>query len=233
MPKLIFSIMCGRFAQFLFESLLKEHSVVCPPGIDLSANYNVAPSQPVFTVVQHEGVKYLEKLNWGLVPFWAKDVSIGNKMINSRLETIATKPSFKAAFKYRRCLIPANGFYEWKGERGNKQPYYFTLPTGKPFAFAGLWETWKPKDASDTEISHRSCTIITTKAGPSVQDIHSRMPVILSPDVYNRWLDPRNRDIKNLKELLQKESSRELKKHPVSKRVNRVQNNTPDLIIPV
>lgn len=225
--------MCGRFAQFLFESLLKEHSIVCPPGIDLSANYNVAPSQQVIAIVQYEDVKHLEKLSWGLVPFWAKDISIGNKMINARLETVSTKPSFTAAFKHRRCLIPANGFYEWKGEKGNKQPYYITLPSEEPLAFAGLWETWSPMNVSDYETPYKSCTIITTEASPSVQDIHTRMPAIMAPASYDKWLDPRIHNIKELEEILQNGLCSELKSRPVSKLVNRVQNNTPDLITPL
>jgi putative SOS response-associated peptidase YedK len=135
----------------------------------------------------------LEKLHWGLVPFWAKDISIGIKLINARAETIASKPSFRNAFKKRRCLIPADGFYEWKGPKGQKQPMLITLPESKPFAFAGLWETWNKKDDQDT--IYKSCTIITTEASDSVREIHHRMPAILKPEMYESWLDPLNQNI--------------------------------------
>jgi putative SOS response-associated peptidase YedK len=135
----------------------------------------------------------LEKLHWGLVPFWAKDISIGNKLINARAETIASKPSFRNAFKKRRCLIPADGFYEWKGPKGQKLPMLITLPESKPFAFAGLWETWNKKDDQDT--IYKSCTIITTEASDSVREIHHRMPAILKPEMYESWLDPLNQNI--------------------------------------
>jgi putative SOS response-associated peptidase YedK len=128
----------------------------------------------------------LEKLHWGLVPHWAKDISTGYKMINARVETVSSKPSFRDAFKKRRCLILADGFYEWKGEKGQKQPFFITLPDEKPFAFAGLWETWRDKDKQ--EDSYRSCTIITREASESLKDIHDRMPSVLNPDSYDAWL---------------------------------------------
>jgi putative SOS response-associated peptidase YedK len=164
------------------------------------------------------------------VPFWAKDPSIGNRMINARAETVAEKPSFKNAFKKRRCLIIADGFYEWKGPKGQKQPMLITLPDKKPFAFAGLWESWQKKDP---EAVYRSCSIITTEASASIRDIHHRMPVILKPDVYATWLNPENQDITALKNILIKECLNQLVSYPVSKKVNSTRNNDASFLDPI
>jgi len=150
----------------------------------------------------------LDKFHWGLVPFWAKDISIGNRMINARAESIAEKPAFREAFKNRRCLIPADGFYEWMGQAGKKQPVFITLPDRKPFAFAGLWETWQNKN--DANSIYQSCTIITTRASDSFRAIHHRMPAILAPRVYAAWLDPANHDAAALGEMLKNEIITEL-----------------------
>jgi putative SOS response-associated peptidase YedK len=165
------------------------------------------------------------------VPFWAKDISIGTRMINARAETIETKPSFRNAFKKGRCLIPADGFYEWKGPKGQKQPMFITLPESKPFAFAGLWETWHKKD--DPNMIYKSCTIITTEASDSVREIHPRMPAILKPEMYELWLDPLNQNVNELKHILQTGIVTELVSHAVSKNVNSVKNNEPSNIIPL
>jgi len=151
-------------------------------------------------------------------------------MINARSESIAEKPSFRNAFKKRRCLILADGFYEWKGEKGRKQPMFITLPDRKPFAFAGLWETWN-KDDQDT--IHKSCTIITTQASESIRDIHHRMPVILKPPAYESWLDPGNQNVVELGKMLKNEIVTELVSYPVSKQVNSTRNNDPSCIEPI
>ncbi|UCE51313.1 MAG: SOS response-associated peptidase [Desulfobacterales bacterium] len=200
-------------------------------GCDITANYNVAPSQEILAIFKHEGENWLDKFHWGLVPFWAKDTSIGNRMINARAETVAEKPSFRNAFKKRRCMILADGFYEWKGEKGRKQPMFITLPDRKPFAFAGLWEVWNKKD--DPDSTYRSCTILTTEASESIRDIHHRMPVILKPDVYEPWLNPENQEIVGLKNILAHGIQTELVSHPVSKQVNSVKNNDPSCIDPI
>ena len=149
-------------------------------------------------------------------------------MINARSESIAEKPSFRSAFKKRRCLIPADGFYEWKGEKGRKQPMFITSPDRKPFAFAGLWETWRKKD--DPDSTYKSCTIITTRASDSIRDIHHRMPVILKPSAYESWLDPGNQDAAELEKILENEIITELVSYPVSKQVNSTRNNDSSCI---
>ena len=184
--------MCGRFVGFRSLDELKGFFPIDKAACEAISNYNVAPSQEILAIAKYQSENWLVKFHWGLVPFWAKDVSIGNKMINARSESIAEKPSFRNAFKKRRCLILADGFYEWKGEKGRKQPMFITLPDHKPFAFAGLWETW---NTGDQDSIYKSCTIITTQAGESIRDIHHRMPVILNPPAYESWLDPGNQDV--------------------------------------
>ena len=222
--------MCGRFVGFRSLDELKGFFPIDKAACEAISNYNVAPSQEILAIAKYEGENWLVKFHWGLVPFWAKDISIGNRMINARSESIAEKPSFRNAFKKRRCLIPADGFYEWKGEKGKKQPMFITLPDHEPFAFAGLWETWK-KD--DQELNYKSCTIITTQASESIRDIHHRMPVILKPPAYESWLDPGNQNVVELGEMLKNEIVTELASYPVSKQVNSTRNNDPNCIEPI
>jgi len=155
--------MCGRFVQYSPLQTIQQMLDVGTVSFEVIPNYNVAPTQKIITVIKHNNENKLEKLHWGLVPFWAKDISIGSRMINARAETVSQKPSFRNAFRKRRCLIPADGFYEWKGEKGNKQPYYVSIPSGEPFSFAGLWETWTDKETGEESV-YKSCTIITTAA---------------------------------------------------------------------
>ena len=223
--------MCGRFVQFSSLRTLESYFPIETIGVDVAASYNIAPTQHILAIIQQNGLR-LEKLHWGLVPSWAKDVSGASKLINARAETVAQKPSFREAFKRRRCLILADGFYEWKGEKGSKQPYFIALPSSRPFAFAGLWEAWRGKDADDDR-EYRSCTIITTAASESLQAIHHRMPVILQPEAYNVWLDPRIQAAEPLNDLLQHQHVREMQYHRVSKLVNRVQNNSAACIQPI
>ena len=222
--------MCGRFVGYRSLDELKEFFPIDCCASEVAANYNVAPAQEILAIYKHQGQNWLDKFHWGLVPFWAKDSSIGSRMINARAETIAEKPSFRSAFKKRRCLIIADGFYEWKGPKGQKQPMFITLPDKKPFAFAGLWETWDQKDQPSP---YRSCTIITTEAGEAMRDIHHRMPVILKPEAYAFWLNPDNQDIAGLKTILQKELLTDLVSYPVSKQVNSARNNAASCIEPV
>jgi putative SOS response-associated peptidase YedK len=222
--------MCGRFAGFRPLEELIEHFPIDVSKVETSENYNVAPSREVLAVARYEGKNHLVKFYWGLVPFWAKDKSIGNRMINSRSETAATKPSFRAAFRKRRCLILADGFYEWKGDKGKKQPMFLTLPDGNPFAFAGLWEMWDNKGKEGTPF--RSCTILTREASESVKPIHHRMPVILRPEAYEDWLNPQNRDINLLQSIIENKIYMELTSVPVSKQVNSVRNNDRNNILP-
>jgi putative SOS response-associated peptidase YedK len=220
--------MCGRFVGFNTLEMLKEHFPIDVADVQVTANYNVAPTQEILSVARHENKNHLLNYHWGLIPFWAKDLSIGNKLINARSETVATKPSFRTAFKKRRCLIPSNGFYEWKGSKGQKQPMFLTLPEGNPFAFAGLWEIWDNKGMEPTP--YRSCTILTQKASESVLPIHHRMPIILKPEAFDTWLDPENQEINSLMEIIQKQIYTELTSVPVSKLVNSVRNNGPENI---
>jgi len=225
------AVMCGRFVQFSSLRTLEKYFNFQAGPADITASYNIAPTQKVPVLIQREEY-HLENIHWGLVPSWAKNLSGASRLINARAETAATKPSFRAAFKRRRCLILADGFYEWHGEKGQKQPWFITTPVDQPIAFAGLWEVWKSRDSATQQTDYRSCTIITTEASESVRDIHHRMPVILQSDAYARWLDPENQNVQDLESILQTENISELKSYPVSKQVNRVQNNTPSNIKP-
>ncbi|HUV76519.1 MAG TPA: SOS response-associated peptidase [Desulfobacterales bacterium] len=224
--------MCGRFVQNSPLHTIQQIFDVETPLLEVVPNYNVAPTQKILSIVKHENKNRLETLHWGLVPFWAKDISIGSRMINARAETVAEKPSFRNAFKKRRCLIPADGFYEWKGKKGAKQPHYISSLSVEPFAFAGLWEKWTDKESDDDTV-YKSCTIITTAARGSIREIHDRIPVILSPEFHEKWLNTDMQDPKALKIILREGMVHDLKYHPVSKRVNAVKNNDPSCIEPI
>jgi putative SOS response-associated peptidase YedK len=204
--------MCGRFSLRTSGKAVADFFGL-PEIPTLPARFNIAPTQPVPAVrvgPEHEG-RGLALLRWGLIPAWAADLIIGNRMINARAETAATKPTFRKAFRQRRCLIVADGFYEWKKFNGRKQPYYIRLQDGQPFAFAGLWERW---NRGDSPID--SCTILTTDANELVGSIHDRMPVILDPGDYDLWLDPDVQDPKRLEPLLVPYTSEAMAAWPVS-----------------
>ena len=222
--------MCGRFVGFRDLKELKKVFPIDRAACEVVENYNVAPSQQILCIIPYGNENRLEKFHWGLVPFWADDTSVGSRMINARAETIATKPSFRNAFRNRRCLILADGFFEWKGKKGHKQPIFITLPDNQPFGFAGLWEIWK-KNASDS--GYKSCTIITTEASESIREIHHRMPAVLKPETYLSWLDSKNKDVDDLTNMLRTGIITEFVSHPVSKQVNSVQHNMPDNIVPL
>ena len=222
--------MCGRFVRHSSLRLIEQTFNVDAAQIQSASSYNIAPSQKVLAVVGGDS-RRLTELHWGLVPFWAKDKRIGNRLINARAETVAEKPSFRSAFAKRRCLIVADGFYEWKGPKGDKQPFYFTLPDGSVFGFAGLWEAWESGSASSE--TYRSCTIITTEASQSVGAIHHRMPVILRPDMHASWLDSSPQSTDGLKHVLAKGRIGQLVHHPVSRKVNSTRNNEPACIDPI
>src|SRR5512143_99985 len=207
--------MCGRFARYSLSRELERFFNAQPAAFEIPPSYNVAPTQEIPVIVQLEDARHIKKRYWWLVPFWAKDTSIGSRMINARVETITSKPAFKAALKQRRCLIPANGFYEWKGKSGNKQPYYFHLASGEPFAFAGLYEIWEDKEAPPEAGPYKSCTIITMDASDSVRDVHNRMPLILKPDAYDEWLDPEIKEPDKIERILKKGYVKVLKRYPV------------------
>src|SRR5437016_4788822 len=175
--------MCGRFTLSTDIKTVAEKFGV-PPTLQAAPRYNVAPTQEVVSILSN-GSAHMEWLQWGLIPSWAKDESIGSKMINARAETLAEKPSFKRLLRSRRCLVVADGFYEWKKEQGSKTPMYIMLKDGSPFAFAGLWDLWRSPDGQEIH----SCTIVTTEPNGVVASIHDRMPAILTPDARSIWLD--------------------------------------------
>jgi putative SOS response-associated peptidase YedK len=219
--------MCGRFVGYRNLEALKAHFPIDRVEATLIPNYNVAPTQMIPAIVRQDDENVPRTFKWGLVPFWVKDPSIGNKMINARSETVESKPSFRNAFQKRRCLIPADGFYEWKGPKGSKQPVFITLPGEELFGFAGLWEVWD--DKGKAEEPPYTCTIITTDASPSIQEIHHRMPVILTPEAFEDWIEE-STDTDALKEILRSQFQKELAFRPVSKAVNKVDNNSVKLI---
>ena len=176
--------MCGRFTLTLDPAELQDlFGLAGPPPADLRPRFNIAPSQPV-AVIANNADRQVELFRWGLIPAWAKDPQIGARLINARAETLAEKPAFRTALKRRRCLILADGFYEWKREGARKQPMYFQLDQGQPFAFAGLWESW----AAPGQPPLQSCAIITTRPNAVVAPVHDRMPAILPPEAYGAWL---------------------------------------------
>lgn len=216
--------MCGRYTLTIdIDAVAKAFHVA--PTLQTAPRYNIAPTQEVIGIL-HDERKHLDFLRWGLIPSWAKEESIGAKMINARAETLAEKPSFKRLLQGKRCLIVADGFYEWKQESSGKTPMYFTLPNHEPFAFAGLWDTWKRPDGQ----SIRTCTIITTEPNDLVAPIHNRMPVILPTDAQEEWLDPAQHDTHVLQQLLKAYTASAMFVHPVSKKVNSPHYDSADLI---
>jgi putative SOS response-associated peptidase YedK len=230
--------MCGRFVSSSPpDELAKYFDVEAVATTVFEPNFNVAPSLDVYVVVETGGVRRLDSFRWGLVPFWAKDPTSGNKMINARADTVTEKSTYKRAFTKRRCLIPADGFYEWKQVSGQKakQPYFIHRADGEPMAFAGLWEVWRPKDERGNDAAAdplRSCTIITGEPNDKVAEIHDRMPVMLPPGAWAAWLDPQNDDLETLGQLLVPAPSKLLVLHPVGPMVNNVRENGPELIEP-
>ena len=188
--------------------------------------YNVAPTQEVLTVTSDGAENGGQFMKWGLIPFWAKDPSIGSRMINARAETVAEKPSFRQAFQKRRCLVLADGFYEWRKEGRLKVPMRIVLKSGEPFGFAGLWETWRSPEGELV----RSCTIVTTVPNAVMEPIHNRMPVILAKETETLWLDPANSDTAELRELLVPYPAGEMEAYEVSRLVNSPGQDLPDCI---
>jgi putative SOS response-associated peptidase YedK len=222
--------MCGRFTLTVDTAGLQQAfpQFTPPPGPKMPPRYNIAPTQPI-AVVPNKGKNQVELMVWGLIPSWAKDPKIGNQMINARGETIAEKPAFRSAYKRRRCLIFADGFYEWRKEGKIKIPTYIRLRdddgvVGAPFAMAGLWETWN-------DIA--TCTIITTEANEFMKTMHDRMPVILPSDCYEEWLDPAERPAEKLQHLIAQYPAKYFVSHAVSTAVNNAKHDAPDCIASV
>jgi putative SOS response-associated peptidase YedK len=211
--------MCGRFAQRTSPRELARTFGVAVP--EVKARYNIAPTQEVLAVRQQAEARAAVMLRWGLIPAWARDPAIGQKLINARSETVSEKPSFREAFKARRCLVPADGFYEWRREGARKQPYYFQLRDGRPFAFAGLWECWRGADGEPVE----TCAILTTEANEVLRPVHDRMPVILAPEDYDLWLARRVGNASDVRLLLRPYPAALMTSHPVGRRMNDVRHD--------
>jgi putative SOS response-associated peptidase YedK len=222
--------MCGRFTLLApGESIADLFQL--PETPHLAPRYNIAPTQPVAAVRVNRDTRRREltHFHWGLIPRWAKDPKIGSRMINARSETAAEKPSFRVAFKYRRCLVPADGFYEWQKMNGRKQPVRIQMGDGRPFAIAGLWEHWSSPDGSELE----SCTLLTTEPNDLLKPVHNRMPVILAPADFDRWLDPGAQHPGEVQDLLRPYPSGEMRFYPVSTHVNNPRNEDPRCIEPL
>lgn len=222
--------MCGRFAQKETPQRLADYfRAACT--VDFEPRYNIAPSAKIVTVTADRNERrHLNRMKWGLIPAWSKDPSIGNKLANARCETVAEKPSFRSAFKYRRCLIPASGFYEWKTEAGKKHPWYISFRSGEPLAMAGLWETWQPEGADPVE----TCCIITTGPNELMKTIHDRMPVILDSSQWDQWLSPGVKQTDSLLPMMTPHDDSVMQAWPVTRELNRVGlRDDPGLIEPV
>jgi putative SOS response-associated peptidase YedK len=252
--------MCGRYAssrrpEDLAEEFEIDRATVTETVTEpLAPDYNVAPTKEVYAVVtrppQHEsdsseeepGERQLRVLRWGLVPFWAKDPAIGSKMINARMETVDQKPAFRRAFAKRRCLIPADGYYEWyateqrtKAGKPLKQPFFIHPQDGSVLAMAGLYEIWRDptRDDDDPQRFRWTCTVLTTSAEDSLGHIHDRMPLLVERDRYAQWLDPTRSDPSELRGLLVPAAPGRLEAYPVTTQVNSVRNNGPELLEPL
>lgn len=223
--------MCGRYTLSVPLSNLVDAFDISPPDFDYKPRYNIAPTQEAPVIAEDEGGRRMGLLRWGLVPFWAEDPGIGSRMINARSETVARKPAFRSALRHRRCLVPADGFYEWKkvgegkGGKPAKTPFWIHHVGGKLFAFAGLWERWQPGNRPPLY----TFTILTTEAAPDIRRIHPRMPVILPAPRRSDWLDPSS-DPVNLLESLRDFPAIPLQAHPVSTLVNSPGNDSPACI---
>jgi putative SOS response-associated peptidase YedK len=219
---------CGRFAYFVpTEQLLREYQLRSAPSF--MARYNVAPSQNIVAIRQSaEGDRQASLLKWGLVPHWAKDPSIGNRMINARGETVAQKPAFRQALRRRRCIIPVSGFYEWGPSRAGKWPYFICAKDAPLLSLAGLWERWSGGDGEPLE----SCTIVTVPSSVALERVHERMPLCLPESAYGEWLDPQT-PAEDCLRLLETEPRAEFDIRPVSRAVNSPRNDTSALVDPV
>ena len=215
--------MCGRYRLSRSKQIIEEYFDSAPWDENWTPRYNIAPTQPVPVVRQNPSkpVRQISTMRWGLIPHWARDGSIASTTINAKSKTAATKPAFRDPLKLRRCLIPADGFYEWKRTATSKQPYCFEVREGELFAFAGLWDGWK--DSTGQWI--KTCSILTTTPNALTATVHDRMPVILRPDSYGLWLDPGMQDVAAISELLKPYDAGSMRSYPVSARINHVAND--------
>ncbi len=221
--------MCGRFTLHLPPELLAEIFGLLEIPV-FPARYNIAPTQMIAVVKDASGGRNrLDFLHWGLIPHWAKDRKIGQKMINARAETVHEKPAFRHAIRHRRCLVPASGFFEWRHEDKGKIPLYVRLKDGSPMVFAAIWESWQAPEGETVE----SCAILTTSSNELIEPLHDRMPVILHSGEFRLWLDPEISDPAKLRHLYRPYPSDLMEMYPVSSLVNSPRNESPDLITPV
>jgi putative SOS response-associated peptidase YedK len=232
--------MCGRFALYTPPARLARYfgASLGEGAENEHPSWNVAPTDEVLGVRDRptDGgppERTLLTFRWGLIPWWSKDTKSASRLINARRETVLTKPSFREAFEKRRIIVPADGFYEWRRTKsGGKQPHYFTRADGAPMAMAGLAERWRDTHLPPDAPAIRSCTVITTTAGPDMDGVHDRMPVLLDPATFDLWLDPANEDVEELRALLSPLPAGTVAHHPVGARVGNVRNNDPELIAP-
>jgi len=223
--------MCGRYASSRdARDLVDAFEVEEPPDEVLPPSWNVAPTDPVYAVLQRSGVRSLRVLRWGLVPSWAKDAKGAARLINARQETVTSKPAFRAAYARRRCLLPADGYYEWQVVGGRKQPWYLTSPDGRPLAMAGLYEVWSPRPDAGPAERLWTCTVITTEAADDTGQIHDRTPLLVPRAEWARWLDP---ELEDPGHLLVPAVSGALDAWPVGAAVGNVRNDGPELVQPV
>ncbi len=217
--------MCARYSLFS-RQLFQQEFDLAADGVE--PHYNIAPTDVAPIIVETEHGRALEPMQWGLVPSWSKDPAIGQKLINARAETLAEKPSFRTAFKRRRCLVPADGFFEWKGEKGSKQPFFIRMKSQSPFAFAGLWEHWEGVDGELTTF-----TIVTTEPNELLATVHTRMPVIIARSDYDAWLDHNVQNGELLIPLLTPYAAEEMEMYPVTKAMSNPSYESPTIVEPV
>ncbi len=220
--------MCGRYKLTTPTGVIIEDFKIRAGRLNLEARYNIAPTQSAPVVRNTDAGRTMSMMRWGLIPSWAKDAKIAFSTINARAETVAEKPAFRDALKFRRALVVADGFYEWKDEAGGKQPYLFSRADGKPMAFAGFWERWIPNGPAAEAIE--SFTIIVTSANELIRAVHDRMPVILEPADFDAWLDAEGQATTNVMPLLKPRAAEGMTMTPVSRAVNSVRNEGPELL---
>jgi putative SOS response-associated peptidase YedK len=225
--------MCNRYRLTRSKACLAEHFLASDESgeIEDRPRYNIAPTQPVITVRKEQGKKsrHLTTMRWGLIPYWAKDINIGTRTLNARSETVTKTPAFRESILRKRCLIPADGFYEWRKMGSVKQPYCFEVGEGEVFALAGLWDEWRSPDGKMIE----SCTILTTSANSLAEDLHDRMPVIVPPDKYELWLNPDVTDFEAIRDVLNPYNPKLMSRYPVSTKLNNSRNDDAESAAPV
>jgi putative SOS response-associated peptidase YedK len=223
--------MCGRYRLSRRKQIIEEHFDTSRWDDDWEPRYNIAPTQPIAVIRQHpkEPVRQISIMRWGLIPSWARDASIASRTINAKAETAATKAAFRDPIRFRRCLIPADGFYEWVRRGTSKQPFCFEVNDGELFAFAGLWDGWKDSNGKWV----KTCSILTTTPNAVTSTVHDRMPVILDPDNYDLWLDPGMQNVAAVSELLKPYDASLMRCYPTSSRVNNVVNDDAECSQPI